>query len=200
VDGLFGSRRTIQEITPNVRTESHLREYLTDTKPGIQWLNSLSTVDAQVELLKCCGCNKWAQAMTESRPFLDVNDLLTKAESTWWALGAEDWLEAFRAHPKIGEQKAASAQSEQARNWSAQEQSGVTDAAAEIKTALAVRNQEYEQRFGFIFIVCASGKSSKEMLAILTQRLQNESKTELRVAAEEQQKITRLRLEKLINP
>lgn len=137
--------------------------------------------------------------MTESRPFLDVNDLVAKAETTWWALGAEDWLEAFRAHPKIGEQKAALAQSEQARNWSAQEQSGVTDAAAEIKAALAARNQEYEQRFGFIFIVCASGKTSEEMLALLTQRLENDSKTELRVAAEEQQKITQLRLEKLIN-
>ncbi len=137
--------------------------------------------------------------MLEARPFLDVNDLVAKAERTWWALSAEGWLEAFRAHPKIGEQKAAATQSEQAQSWSAQEQSGVTDAAAETKAALAARNQEYEQRFGFIFIVCASGKTSEEMLAILSQRLRNESQTELRVAAEEQRKITRLRLEKLIN-
>jgi OHCU decarboxylase len=166
---------------------------------GLEQLNALSGPAATAELLKCCGCSKWAQVMLESRPFLNQNDLVAKAETSWWALGEEDWLEAFRAHPKIGEQKAAAAQSEQARSWSAQEQSGVTDAAAETKAALAAGNREYEQRFGFIFIVCATGKTSEEMLAILTERLQHDSETELRVAAAEQQKITQLRLEKLIN-
>jgi OHCU decarboxylase len=166
---------------------------------GLDQLNSLSKTQATAELLKCCGCSKWATALTETRPFASGDDLAAKAESIWWSLGEADWLEAFRAHPKIGEQKAAAAQSEQARSWSAQEQSGVADAAAETKAALATRNLEYEQRFGFIFIVCASGKTSAEMLAILTERLQNDAETELRVAAGEQQKITRLRLEKLIN-
>jgi OHCU decarboxylase len=113
-------------------------------------------------------------------------------------MGEDDWLEAFRAHPKIGEQKAAAVQSEQAQSWSAQEQSGVTDAATETKAELAARNQEYEQRFGFIFIVCATGKTSAEMLAILTERLQNDTETELRIAAEEQEKITRLRIAKML--
>jgi len=137
--------------------------------------------------------------MSEARPFIDVVALFDKADSRWWSLGEEDWLEAFRAHPKIGEQKAAVAQSEQARSWSAGEQSRVQDAAAEIKAALAAGNQEYEERFGFIFIVCATGKSSEEMLRTLNQRLQNDRGTELRAAAEEQRKITRLRLEKLLN-
>lgn len=136
--------------------------------------------------------------MTEARPFASVKDLLAKADNLWWSLGEEDWLEAFRAHPKIGEQKAAAAQSEQARNWSAQEQSGIERAAQETKAALASGNQDYEDRFGFIFIVCATGKTSAEMLAILNERLQNDPATELRVAAEEQRKITRLRLEKLL--
>ena len=136
--------------------------------------------------------------MTAARPFADVDTLLTKADSTWRSLSSEDWLEAFRAHPRIGEKKAAAAQSEEAREWSAQEQSGINAAAAETMAALAEGNQDYEHRFGFIFIVCATGKSSEEMLAILQTRLQNDFETEITVAAEEQRKITRLRLEKLL--
>jgi OHCU decarboxylase len=121
-----------------------------------------------------------------------------KADRIWRSLGSADWLEAFQAHPRIGEKKAAAAQSEEARKWSAQEQSGIRDAAADTMAALAEGNRDYEQRFGFIFIVCATGKSSEEMLAILQRRLQNDAETEIAVAAEEQRKITRLRLEKLL--
>lgn len=161
-------------------------------------LNSLSPAQAEAEFLKCCGSTRWAREMTDARPFTALEDLLARADSVWWSLNQEDWLEAFRAHPKIGEQKAASAQSEQAQNWSTQEQSGTEGAEAETRAALAAGNQEYEERFGFIFIVCATGKSSAEMLETLTRRLQSESGTELPVAAEEQRKITRLRLEKLL--
>jgi len=148
--------------------------------------------------LKCCGSRNWARSLSDARPFTDADALFQKADSVWWSLSDEDWLEAFRAHPKIGEQRATAVQSEQARNWSAQEQSGVRNAVTETKAALAAGNQEYEERFGFIFIVCATGKSSEEMLAILSARLRNDSGTELRAAAEEQRKITRLRLEKLL--
>jgi len=165
----------------------------------LEHLNSLSPDKAELEFLKCCGSMRWAHEMTNARPFADVDRLLGQADRIWWSSSEADWLEAFRAHPKIGEQKAAAAQSEQARSWSAQEQAGVADAATETKAALAARNQEYEERFGFIFIVCASGKTSEEMLAILNERLRNDPGTELRIAAEEQRKITRLRLEKLIN-
>ena len=137
--------------------------------------------------------------MTNARPFADSDALFRAADNLWWALSEEDWLEAFRSHPKIGEQKAVAVQSEQARNWSAQEQSGIHTAAIETKAALAAGNQKYEKRFGFIFIVCASGRSPEEMLNILNVRMQNDPGTELRVAAEEQRKITRLRLEKLLN-
>jgi OHCU decarboxylase len=137
--------------------------------------------------------------MTDARPFKSIDDLLARADTVWWLLSEEDWLEAFRAHPKIGEQRTAAVQSEQAQSWSAQEQLGVQDAATETKAALAAGNQKYEKRFGFIFIVCATGKTSEEMLAILNGRLQNDPGTELRMAAEEQRKIARLRLEKLLN-
>lgn len=166
---------------------------------SIERLNEVSEVDAAAELLKCCGSQTWSAAMTNARPFASIEDLLTRADDIWWSLSEDDWLEAFRAHPKIGEKKAATAQSVQARNWSAQEQAGVAQASLEVINQLAERNREYEDRFGFIFIVCATGKSSEEMLSIINARIGNDPATEIRNAAEEQRKITRLRLEKLIN-
>ncbi|HVS83729.1 MAG TPA: 2-oxo-4-hydroxy-4-carboxy-5-ureidoimidazoline decarboxylase [Pyrinomonadaceae bacterium] len=168
-------------------------------RQSAEWLNELTEELAEAEFLKCCGSPRWARAMTDARPFEGIDDLLAKADSIWRSLSKGDWFEAFRAHPKIGQKKAAAGQSEQARSWSAQEQSGIENAAADTMAALAAGNQDYEQRFGFIFIVCATGKSSKEMLAILKGRLQNDAETEMGIAAEEQRKITRLRLEKLLN-
>jgi len=166
---------------------------------ALDQLNKLPSEDAQAEFLKCCGSKSWARAMTKARPFENANHLLNEADRIWWSLDPADWLEAFRAHPKIGEKKAAAAQSEQARDWSAQEQSGTQNAPAGTMLLLAEGNRKYEQRFGFIFIVCATGKSSEEMLTILNDRLGNERDTEIRTAAEEQRKITGLRLEKLLN-
>lgn len=150
------------------------------------------------EFLKCCGSSQWAKQMSEARPFSNSDELSSKADEIWWKLDEEDWLEAFRAHPKIGEKKAAAAQSTEAQKWSAQEQSESQKTAAETKEALADGNREYEQRFGFIFIICATGKSAEEILGALTGRLNNDSETELRAAAEEQRKITQLRLQKLL--
>lgn len=161
-------------------------------------LNHLSPQKAEAEFLKCCGSGEWAKRMSDARPFSNADELSSKADETWWNLDEEDWLEAFRAHPKIGEKKAAAAQSADAQRWSAQEQSESERAAAETKAALADGNREYEKRFGFIFIICATGKSAEEMLAALNARLNNDSKTELRAAAEEQRKITQLRLQKLL--
>jgi len=166
---------------------------------GLEKLNAFSQTQAEAELLKCCGSQRWASTMTATRPFANVDELLTDADSIWRSLSSEDWLEAFRAHPKIGEKKAAAAQSEEVRKWSAQEQSGIRNADVDTMAALAEGNRDYEQRFGFIFIVCATGKRSEEMLAILKVRLQNDAETEMGIAAEEQRKITRLRLEKLLN-
>ena len=162
-------------------------------------LNELSANNAEAEFLKCCGSKRWAHAMTDARPFDSLDEVLAEADRVWWSLNEADWLEAFRAHPKIGEKKAATTQSAEAQKWSAQEQSGVALASAQTISELAERNGEYENRFGFIFIVCASGKSSEEMLAIINDRMRNDTQTELRTAAEEQRKITRLRLEKLLN-
>jgi OHCU decarboxylase len=162
-------------------------------------LNSLTSVAANEEFLKCCGSMHWARQMSDARPFGDLNHLTKEADLIWWSLTEEDWLEAFRAHPKIGGKKAATAQSRQAQSWSAEEQSGVANAASKTVHELAQQNRDYEARFGFIFIVCAAGKSPEEMLTILQSRMSNDRQDELRIAAEEQRKITRLRLEKLLS-
>lgn len=137
--------------------------------------------------------------MTARRPFSTVEELTRTASDVWWSLSQVDWLEAFRSHPKIGEKKSAEPVSTQSANWSGQEQAGVANAARDTIDSLAQLNREYENKFGFIFIVCATGKSADEMLALLRQRLRNDDEVELPVAAAEQAKITELRLKKLIN-
>ena len=161
-------------------------------------LNALSSTDVKEQFLSCCGSAHWADRMAEERPFASQEELLTCAEKTWWSLKETDWLEAFRSHPKIGEQKAAGKVSIASQKWSQQEQSGLSDAALDTRRELAHLNQEYEQRFGYIYIVCATGKSPEQMLSNLKRRMDNAPAEELRVAAAEQAKITKLRLKKLV--
>ena len=169
---------------------------------GIARLNALSSEESQAELLKCCGSTNWARRMAQQRPFPTGGDamrrLLDSADRVWWDLGREDWLEAFTRHPRIGEKAAAKDASAETRRWSEEEQSGTRSAREQVLAALAKANRAYEQRFGYVFIVCATGKSSEEMLALLQQRLQNDPAAELRMAAEEQRRITHLRLQKLL--
>ena len=165
---------------------------------SIERLNQLPTDEAQAEFLKCCGSTRWAKLMTQARPFAKFGEVSSKADEIWASLGEQDWLEAFRAHPKIGERKAAATQSQQAVSWSAQEQSQAQQAGDETKDAIAEGNRAYEDRFGFIFIICATGKSADQILSSLKERLVHDVETELPIAAEEQQKITQLRLKKLL--
>jgi OHCU decarboxylase len=166
---------------------------------GLERLNSLAANEAKAEFLKCCGSNNWARRMAAECPFMSLNQLLESADRVWWSLDPRDWLEAFQSHPKIGEKKAAAATAAEAQRWSEDEQSGTRNSAAETMTALAKLNRVYEEKFGYIFIVCASGKSSEEMLAILRQRLENDTDEELLSAAAEQAKITQLRLRRVID-
>ena len=164
----------------------------------LAWLNSLTADEAAKELLHCCGSKRWAAEMAKQRPFPNEEKLLTAANDLWWSLDHSDWLEAFCSHPKIGEKKTADKVSAQSQQWSGQEQSGVADASAETASTLATLNHDYEQKFGFIFIICATGKTSEEMLAALRERLPHEPQAELPIAAAEQTKITQLRLKKLL--
>jgi OHCU decarboxylase len=165
---------------------------------ALEHLNELSREELTAELLKCCGSTRWAREVSLERPFSNRQELIDTAERVWWSVGREDWLEAFRSHPKIGEKKAARETGDRARRWSEEEQTGANAAASDVLDALAAANREYEQRFGFIFIVCATGKSAGQMLALLQERFGNDPETEIRVAAGEQLRITQLRLEKLL--
>jgi OHCU decarboxylase len=164
----------------------------------LAWLNSLTAEEAANELLQCCGSKRWVAEMAKGRPYATLETLITAAHETWWSLDETDWLEAFRSHPKIGEKKAAGKVSAQSQQWSGQEQSGVAGAPNETTDALAALNRTYEQKFGFIFIICATGKTSDEMLTALRERLEHDRETELPIAAAEQSKITELRLKKLL--
>ena len=165
----------------------------------IQWLNSLPHEEAVKALVQCCGSARWAEEVSEKRPYSSLETLIASANDVWWSLPHNDWLEAFRSHPKIGEKKAAVAVSDRSSQWSGQEQAGVSNASRETVDALAALNWAYEQKFGFIFIICATGKTSEEMLEALEQRFENDTETELPIAAAEQSKITELRLKKMIN-
>lgn len=157
--------------------------------------NELLQQDAVTEVLPCCGSSRWAAALCGGRPYVDEASLFLAANDIWWSLEAADWLEAFRSHPRIGESKAQLA-SAQSRAWSEQEQAKAQDAGIAVKQAIAEGNREYEQRFGFLYIVCATGKTAEEMLTILQRRLRNDAATELREAAFQQQEITVIRLRK----
>ncbi len=161
-------------------------------------LNHMSADQATPLLQSCCGASAWVRGMLDRRPFHQLDALLDSADSIWWSLASADWLEAFAHHPRLGEQRAHAATTTMARGWSAAEQSRVTDATNSARAALADANHAYEERFGYICIICATGKSVDDILAITRNRLANTPAAELPVAAEEQRKITRLRLERLV--
>jgi OHCU decarboxylase len=164
----------------------------------LDWLNQLPPGEATTALQQCCGSARWAQQMIAARPYQNLEELIRRANDIWWSLDHRDWVEAFRSHPKIGERKAAQSVSTQTREWSGQEQAGVSNASQQTITSLASLNRAYEEKFGFIFIICATGKSPDEMLSALRERLDNEANAELKIAAAEQNKITGLRLKKLL--
>jgi OHCU decarboxylase len=161
-------------------------------------LNAIGRAEARSVLEACCGSSRWVDGMVEQRPFSSVEEVLTVADRVWNETGPEDWLEAFRHHPRIGERKSAAPQSSIAAGWSAGEQSSFGVAERLVQDQLAEINRRYEERFGYIYIVCASGKSADELLSIARSRMSNDPEHELRIAAEEQRKIMQLRLRKLL--
>jgi 2-oxo-4-hydroxy-4-carboxy-5-ureidoimidazoline decarboxylase len=160
-------------------------------------LDALSEPEARAALRRCCGSTRWVAGMLARRPFGSGSALGDVARDSWSALGRDDYLEAFAEHPPIGESNALSARLAPTAGWSSSEQSGVNAAAQATLAALAAGNRAYRERFGYTFIVCATGKTADEMLATLLLRLDNDADTELFTAAAEQAKITLLRLAKL---
>ncbi len=158
--------------------------------------NALPAVQAESALMDCCGSARWAASVASQRPYANTEALHKAADSIWWKLERADWLEAFSHHPQIGDKPASG--SDSARQWAAGEQSGARAATDDVKARLARANRAYFEKFGYIYIVCATGKTAEGMLAILNQRLQNDIPSELSIAAEQQRLITRIRLEKLL--
>jgi 2-oxo-4-hydroxy-4-carboxy-5-ureidoimidazoline decarboxylase len=157
-------------------------------------LNDASADEARPMLHACCGSARWVDRMVASRPFDSREALLAAAREVWFALSPDDWREAFSHHPRIGEHSPVAS----TRHLSEREQWGVTKASAGVRVELAELNREYQRKFGYIFIVCATGKTAEDMLLLLKARLQNDAETEIHIAAEEQAKITELRLESVL--
>jgi OHCU decarboxylase len=157
----------------------------------LEWFNALTRTAALEQLLSICSSRRWAEAMVDARPFDDLASLQEKADSVWLALGPEDWLQALEGHPRIGEKGGA------AEDHSRQEQAGMQKASVSVRDAIADGNRRYEERFGHVFLIAASGREPQEILANLTRRLDNDPDDELRIAAQEHRRITRLRLDRM---
>ena len=152
--------------------------------------------DVAIEAMRsCCGSRQWAAAMVALRPIATVQELSAAADRVWGTMQEQDWLEAFACHPRIGERKPADTKGRSSA-WSKQEQSQTSMAGERVLAELADANRAYEERFGFTYIVCATGKSAEEMLAILKRRLASDREAELREAAEQQRQIMQIRLGK----
>lgn len=162
---------------------------------GLEALNATDEADFREQIRPCCESDRWIADMAAARPFDSVHSLLQAAQHTWSALDSEDWLQAFAAHPQIGEKKQGSGAF---ARWSKDEQSGVDSAAMQTLTDLAEANLAYFERFGYIFIICASGKSAAHMLSVLRERMTNVPDIELSIAAQEEAKITQLRVQRLL--
>lgn len=159
---------------------------------GLLRLNGLTEHEAVKALMACCGCRRWAEAVAAKRPFACPQALYDWAEACWARADEDDIREAISHHPRIGDKAALK------KKWTGQEQAGAAAASEAAREALARANAEYEKKFGHIFLVCATGKSAEEMLELLRARLGNEPAREIAIAASEQAKIMRLRLEKLL--
>jgi OHCU decarboxylase len=147
-------------------------------------------------MLTCCGATRWAAAMTAARPIPTPESLYETADRIWSQMQEPDWLEAFACHPRIGDRKPVAHVSTQSASWSKQEQSSTQTAADQTLLRLALLNAQYKEQFGFTYIICATGKSVEEMLAILERRSANDRITELKEAAEQQRQIILIRLSK----
>ncbi|CAN5534624.1 2-oxo-4-hydroxy-4-carboxy-5-ureidoimidazoline decarboxylase [soil metagenome] len=161
-------------------------------------LNLLPVEELWETLFRCCGSTAWVNKMMGFFPMDDLVEMLEDAEEQWYTCKEADWREAFTHHPKIGDMDALKEKFASTAQWAEGEQAAVNVATEETLVALQQANKNYEEKFGYIFIVCATGKSAQEMLEILNERLANTPETEIAIAMDEQNKITLLRLQKLL--
>lgn len=161
-------------------------------------INHLGKEELSKELYKCCGSATWVNNMLKYFPVEELIELLENSEEEWWKCSEADWKEAFAQHPRIGDLESIRKKFAATADWASSEQGGVQNAKEETLKALAEANKLYEEKFGYIFIICATGKSAEEIFASLQTRLQNSPEVEIDIAADEQLQILQLRLEKLL--
>ena len=198
MDDIRSSARYRAAVAGNLVAEFLLR--LNESgSPESQLLSRWNVLPAELaaeEILPCCGSRMWAIRMAALRPVADEAALMVASDKVWSRLTEEDWLEAFRSHPRIGDAHNSSSVSGRSESWSSEEQRNVSTAVDKMKRALAEGNRAYEERFGRIFIVCATGKAASERLELLPRRLSNDVQTELWEAAAQQRQIIQVRLKK----
>lgn len=165
---------------------------------SVATVNSMDVSTASHSFRQCCTSEAWITRMVASRPYPSAQAIIEAADEKWRGLEKSDYLEAFDGHPKIGDMGSLKAKYANTKELAAGEQSLVEIASEEIIQALSDGNSSYQEKFGFIFIVCATGKSAAQMLSLLEARLPNTREDELINAAEEQRKIFQIRLEKLL--
>jgi OHCU decarboxylase len=163
----------------------------------LEQLNLLLEIQAERRLLACCGSRAWARGVAAGRPYYTFQELLETSDRVWAQLTPDDWLEAFARHPRIGD--GAASPRNTSEHWSEREQARARSGSAATLAELAELNAEYEERFGHVFLICATGKTADAILDSARARLSNDPETELRIAAEEQRRITHLRLRKLLD-
>lgn len=164
----------------------------------IEELNKLSRQEVFEVLFKCCSSKVWSQNVSDFKPYKDKEELLKLSDMVWMSCENDEVFEAFSHHPKIGDLTSLEKKFASTKEWASEEQAGVNVASSTTLEELAKANGEYEQKFGYTFIVCATGKTADEMLSLLLRRLMNDPDTEYRIAKAEQNKITHIRLDKLI--
>lgn len=167
---------------------------------SLQALNDLNKVQLAALLARCCGSSRWVEEMQSLFPFADKALLFKYAASVWYGCDESDWKEAFTHHPAIGDMASLEKKFAATADWAAGEQVAVKQSSQQVLAALSEANQLYKRKFGYLFIVCATGKSAEEILKLLKGRLNNQPEDEIKIAMEEQHKITILRLEKLLTP
>ena len=164
----------------------------------LQELNDLPEEKFKEAFFQCCGCVAWVAQLAQLRPYSSVKDLKDKSDNIWFSCDEISWLEAFTHHPKIGDIESLEKKFAATKEFASAEQSGVHASSELVLHQLKEENDRYENKFGFIFIVCATGKSAEEMLSLLQERIKNDRSDELKIAITEQNKITHLRIAKLI--
>ncbi|MFD2934283.1 2-oxo-4-hydroxy-4-carboxy-5-ureidoimidazoline decarboxylase [Spirosoma flavum] len=161
-------------------------------------LNQLPDAQLKETLFTCCGSSSWINKLAKIFPVESKEMLFEQSDISWFACSESDWREAFTHHPKIGDINSLREKFANTKVWAEGEQSGVSVSSQQVLEDLSAGNRRYEEKFGYIFIVCATGKSAEEMLEILTARLPNSPEDEILIAMQEQNKIAKIRLEKLL--